>query len=111
MRRVSRFFQGIAQRFQPKYIFVMVEELPQKLDIHKLYIVGEGRYRWSVALLCPCGCGDTIQLNVRNDAHPFWRIIEKKGLISLEPSIWRSKGCRSHFFLRNGKIQWYYSRE
>jgi len=110
MKNISSIIHRITQSFQPKYSTEMIEELPQKLDPYKLYFIGEGRFRWSVALLCPCGCGDTIQLNVRNDAHPFWRIIEKKGRVSLEPSIWRSKGCCSHFFLRNSRIQWYYGK-
>jgi hypothetical protein len=104
--RIPQAWAGIIDLFQPKYKTIMVEDLPPRLDRNTLYIAGEGKYRWYVAMMCPCGCGDTIQLNVRNDAHPYWRIIEQKGTVSLEPSIHRLKGCRSHFFLRKGRIRW-----
>ena len=31
---------------------------------------------------------------------------QSDGSVSLMPSVWRQKGCRSHFFLRHGRIDW-----
>lgn len=103
---LSHLWQDLAELTQRKFRIAFLEELPQGLVEHTAYIVGEGDHRWYVAMLCPCGCGETIYLNVRPDSHPFWRIIEHKGTISIEPSIWRQKGCHSHFFLRKGRIHW-----
>lgn len=86
---------------------VHVEELPEKLKADAVYVLGEGRHKWFVALLCPCGCGTTAQISLLPDAVPKWQLIEHPdGTISLEPSVWRRVGCRSHFFLRRGFIKW-----
>jgi hypothetical protein len=62
---------------------------------------------WFVAMLCPCGCKETLQMSLLHDANPQWKIIEHgDGTITLQPSVWRKVGCRSHFFLRRGLIQW-----
>ena len=72
-----------------------------------VYVLGEGRYKWFVALRCPCGCGALVQISLLPDAVPRWRLTEHPdGSISLEPSVWRRVGCRSHFFLRRGSVEW-----
>lgn len=106
MKKLNQIWLKVKELISPIYRVIEVVDLPQKIEPSTLYIAGEGPYRWFVALLCPCGCGEIIQLNVRDDSHPNWRIIERKGRVSLEPSIWRLKGCRSHFFFRNGRIKW-----
>lgn len=61
---------------------------------------------------CPCGCGDVIELMLIPEATPHWRLIigtDKKP--SLKPSVWRNTGCRSHFWLRGGSVEWCKSRE
>lgn len=84
-----------------------VEALPDALPPGVVYVLGEGRYRWSVATLCPCGCGAVLQMSVMKEGRPRWQLDEHEdGTISLHPSVWRKEGCRSHFFLRRGKIIW-----
>lgn len=86
---------------------IHLEELPEQLDAGVVYVLGEGPHRWFVALLCPCGCGATVQVSLLADAKPRWHLLEHPDkTISLHPSVWRKVGCRSHFFLRNGCIQW-----
>jgi hypothetical protein len=86
---------------------VHLEELPERLDAGAVYVLGEGEHKWFVALVCPCGCGATVQMSLLPDAQPRWRLIEHTDeTISLEPSVWRRVGCRSHFFIRRGLIQW-----
>jgi hypothetical protein len=86
---------------------VHLEELPERLNADSVYVLGEGPHKWFVALICPCGCGATVQMSLLADAAPRWRLIEHSDeTISLEPSVWRKVGCRSHFFLRRGMIQW-----
>jgi hypothetical protein len=88
------------------YRAVRVEDLPESPKPLRLYIAGEPKQEWGAAMLCPCGCGDTIQLNLLREVRPRWRFTENNVGPSLEPSVWRKQGCRSHFFLRSGEIQW-----
>lgn len=87
---------------------VYVEELPDLLDPKAVYILGQGRHLWFVALLCPCGCNEVLQVSLLPDAKPKWSLIEHAddGSITLQPSVWRKIGCRSHFFLRRGRVLW-----
>lgn len=86
---------------------VYLEELPDALDPKDVYVLGEGQHLWFVAMLCPCGCKETLQMSLLHDAKPKWKIFEHgDGTITLQPSVWRKVGCRSHFFLRCGLIQW-----
>jgi hypothetical protein len=86
---------------------VMVEELPEHLDVNRVYVAGEGAHRWFVAMLCPCGCGETLHMNLLQESRPLWKLREhKNGTVTLRPSVWRRKGCHSHFFLRRGLIKW-----
>jgi hypothetical protein len=84
----------------------VTEELPDKVRKYTLYVIGEGS-PWLAALQCPCGCGDFIQLTLLESESPRWSVRhEKDGTATLSPSICRSLGCRSHFFLKKGVIFW-----
>ncbi len=86
---------------------VRVEELPEELDGKTLYTVGEAEHLWFAAMVCPCGCGETLYMNLLPDERPRWELTEHSdGTASLTPSVWRVKGCRSHFWLRHGMIEW-----
>jgi hypothetical protein len=88
---------------------VAVDEIPDSLAQRHLYLIGS-RVPWSAALLCPCGCGEMIQLILLPDDSPSWTLsFDHNGLPTLSPSVWRTKGCRSHFFLRAGMIIWFRS--
>jgi hypothetical protein len=107
---IMRLWQWVASWFRrsPKPLrTIHQEELPEQLDAGAVYVLGEGQHKWFVAMACPCGCGDTVQVSLLADAKPRWRLIEHGDqTISLEPSVWRRVGCRSHFFLRRGLIEW-----
>ena len=102
--------QWLARRKRPKvklYRYEHVEEFPDAPEDHKLYVAGENGYFWAAAMLCPCGCRDVIELNLLRKARPCWTVQEHlDGLVSLRPSVWRRQGCRSHFYLRRGQIEW-----
>lgn len=86
---------------------IYLEESPETLAAAEVYVLGEGAHRWFVVMLCPCGCGDTVEVSLLPDAEPRWSLTEHGDTtISLKPSIWRRSGCKSHFFLRRGKIEW-----
>jgi len=90
-----------------RYRVVAVDELPEHLAGKTVYAVGEdGRY-WLAALSCPCRCGDTIQLSMTQGQRPCWTLVERNMRFpTLAPSVDRTVGCRSHFFVRSGRIQW-----
>jgi hypothetical protein len=72
-----------------------------------VYVAGEEPHLWAAALLCPCGCGEVIHLNLLEDTSPSWKVRKNRdGSITVMPSIWRTKGCHSHFFIRNGHVDW-----
>lgn len=61
---------------------------------------------WAI-FKCPCGCGDVISLAMQPPHNPRWRLVSAQSSSpTLHPSIWRSKGCFSHFFVRNGYVDW-----
>jgi hypothetical protein len=81
--------------------------MPERLRPRTLYILTEDREPWVASMICPCGCGETLEMNLLTDERPCWRYsVDAKGHPSLEPSVWRKIGCRSHFFLRHGRIEW-----
>ena len=88
---------------QQKVRYVAVEDFPESLEPATVYVAGV----WGAALLCPCGCGDVIELNLLGKVRPHWRVREHwDHSASVTPSVWRRRGCRSHFFVRKGKIEW-----
>jgi hypothetical protein len=60
----------------------------------------------SLRFLCPCGCGETVAVNLLPGLEKAWTFEYRRGEgISLWPSVWLSTGCRSHFILRNNKAR------
>ncbi|WP_319003147.1 DUF6527 family protein [Acidovorax radicis] len=56
---------------------------------------------------CPCGCGRILELLLIPEAHPRWKLtVDSGGRPTLHPSVWVKDGCRSHFWLRQGQIEW-----
>jgi len=103
-------WEWIRGRFQPKPIrfnVVHLEELPDTLDAAAIYIAGEGLHQWFAAMLCPCGCGEILYMNLQEHTRPRWSVVyHGDNTVSLSPSVWRKVGCQSHFFLREGQIVW-----
>src|SRR5580698_8418642 len=90
----------------PRYAIQRVLETPDRLKDCTLYLIGKPK-PWSAALLCPCGCMETIHISLLENDSPSWSLhIGQRNKPSLEPSIWRKEGCRSHFYLSRGQIVW-----
>jgi hypothetical protein len=89
------------------YKTIMAVDLPERLAPKVLYIIGENGHLWFAAMICPCGCGQTLHMRLVSDARPRWTMdLDENGYPSLFPSVWRQIGCRSHFFLTHGRIRW-----
>ena len=94
--------------FYPYVYLTKVEgAFPKVLKPRTLYVLTEDGTPWQASMICPCGCGATLELNLLPDEHPRWKFAaDKKSRASLDPSVWRKIGCKSHFWLRSGRIIW-----
>jgi len=100
----SWFRHRLRPRFETEYV---EEDAPEHPESRILYVVMENKKPWSAAMLCPCGCGETLHMNLLPDEQPMWRLkIHKHGTSTLHPSVKRLKGCRAHFWFRNGRVHW-----
>ncbi|ANB98498.1 hypothetical protein K6675_000467 [Vibrio parahaemolyticus] len=80
---------------------------PDKLPIRNIVLAKEDDEEWAVGFKCPCGCGRHLELLLIKEAKPNWKLtVDEKNRPTLYPSIWLKKGCRSHFWLRKGKVVW-----
>lgn len=83
------------------------DTLPATIKKNTLIHMMDGGESWSAGLNCPCGCGEVIELMLLPNVKPRWDIsIDHLNRPTLFPSVWRSTGCRSHFWIRQGKIHW-----
>jgi len=85
-----------------------VDVLPDRLAPGKLYFVGEGIHCWGMAMLCPCGCGESIHLNFLSDTRSGWQVTyHPDETVSLHPAIRRQNGCGSYVFVRRSRVYWW----
>ena len=90
-----------------EFTYQFSDDPPEQIEYNTVYIIGEYGFYWQLLFICPCGCNDGIQLNLLSNSFPSWEYhITSKDKISIYPSIWKTKGCKSHFILRNSKIRW-----
>lgn len=83
------------------------DSLPKKLPWRDVVLAREGEENWCVGMRCPCGCRSVIELLLIREAAPRWDLsTDAIGLPTLKPSVWRQTGCRSHFWVRGGHIDW-----
>lgn len=77
-----------------------VELAPKPLVPGVLYI--SQKYRTAVHLCC-CGCGEKV---VTPLSPAEWRVQLNGGQVSLQPSIGNATPCRSHYWIRHGRVDW-----
>jgi hypothetical protein len=78
-----------------------VHYMPKELKPGILYVSDEYH---TAAHLCACGCGAKIRTPLLPTE---WALEETAKGPSLYPSVgnWQ-KGCKSHYWIRNGEIEW-----
>lgn len=102
----SRLFNRLFRR-QVIWLFEHVEDFPDEPATGRVYLAGDAGEFWGAAMTCPCGCGETIELNLLPQVRPRWSVPPaSSGPATLMPSVWRRRGCRSHFIVRKGQIVW-----
>lgn len=80
---------------------------PEKLRSGTAVVVGPmERPKW-VTLQCPSGCGTPLLLSLNPDRKPRWAVtFDWLGRPSISPSVHRMDGCRCHFWVRKGRVEW-----
>ena len=109
MMLVFRSFYSWGRRlfFPDSYLALWSDEIPDRLQQNTVYIEGCSESPDFAAFVCPCGCSEKISLSLMKCSRCSWSIsTDIIGRVSISPSVWRTKGCKSHFFLKNGKIKW-----
>lgn len=89
-----------------RYAVETVDEPPDYASAGVVYLVGEGAGFWCMLLVCPCGCGELISLNTLSSVRPHWRVRTDADTVSIWPSVHRTRGCRSHFFITRSRVEW-----
>ena len=92
----------------PELVVTYVDDHPTKEELRhgELDVVMSGPYpKWAV-FLCPCGCGDAIDISIAKGAKSWQLEVDPIGRPSLYPSVWRHDRCLSHFWVRRGEVFW-----
>ncbi len=83
------------------------EDVPEYISNHAIFVIQDGNEPELLAFKCPCGCEATILLNLLSDTKPQWHFKISDGIIiTISPSIWRTVGCKSHFWVVEGNVKW-----
>lgn len=111
---ISAFFSRKKSRQGPLHevhfaSLTVLEKTPPNNSIREkdfVVVVYQKRPYWAL-FRCPCGCGSVISLSLQKIHNPRWGItITGAGRPTLQPSVWRNNGCRSHFWIEDGYIHW-----
>lgn len=64
----------------------------------------DGDRPWLVTFLCPCRCTELVMVPLVGNR---WRVEGyERGEVTLSPSVHRTVGCRSHFFVQANRVEW-----
>lgn len=81
--------------------------LPANMPLRSIILARDDDEDWCIGFRCPCGCGRTIELLVIDEARPRWNYsLDNNKLLTLHPSVWLKDGCKSHFWLKKGRVFW-----
>ena len=87
----------------------VVDKPPRNEEVepgHLYCVLSGNKPKWAL-FQCPCACGTVITLSLQPVHNPHWRLSKTvPGRPTLHPSVWRDKGCLSHFWLRDGRVSW-----
>lgn len=107
IKKVVRWLSGLFAPPRRKVQFVEGDELPAELPPRDLVIAREGDLLWAAGFQCPCGCGRRLELMLLPNVKPRWDLhVDRRGRPTLTPSVWVNDGCRAHFWMREGRVEW-----
>ena len=105
----ARLWRDARERVLPRWRAEILDFdiLPADLPNRRLVVTRDGDECWSAGMRCPCGCRELIELPLIEEADQHWTlVVDQAGHPTLAPSVWRRTGCRSHFWLREGRVRW-----
>lgn len=107
--KIKKWWRNTLERLLPRRRLRVIDgdSLPSRLPSRDLVLARDNGEDWCVGMLCPCGCGYVIELLVVAEGKPRWDVkADPEGVPTITPSVWLQKGCRSHFWVKNGRIHW-----
>ena len=111
-RKLKSILEGGTKSVQPPIHFttVLITETPPPIDAingDSVYVVAKNSIgKWAM-FQCPCGCGEVITLSLQPAHKTRWALeINPSGRANFHPSVWRNIGCKSHFWLKDGRVYW-----
>jgi len=112
-KKIKEVIRGLFNKIKPiEYKVKRVSDNPDYDKIKKgemVIVGGKGYVKWAY-FRCPSGCGDVIVLPLVKSEESNWKLrVDKAGHPTLSPSVSKTDGCKSHFFIRKGKVIWAYS--
>ena len=109
MKKKPLWLRGFIAAMTPRRALTIVEgdKLPEKMPLWNLVMARDDGDDWSVGMRCPCGCRQRLEMMVLKEVKPRWDVsTDSRGHVTLQPSVWLREGCRSHFWVRSGKVIW-----
>lgn len=100
------FFTTVEITEKGGFNYIAVNDLPDELSPNIIFILDEGWQPEALSFKCPCGCNSDIHLNLLKDSRPLWSYNISNDRITISPSVWKKEGCKSHFFIKKGKVLW-----
>lgn len=110
---IKNYFRNLFSFKKRSYKKVIFSEhssisVPDKDTI--IIVKKNGVYSWA-KFFCPCGCGKQVTISLSERIKPFWSVfikkVNNKYSITFSPSVYlTSFYCKSHFFIRDNKIDW-----
>jgi hypothetical protein len=107
-RKFLRLFRWARRQPGPRFHAEFVPELPAQPQPWIVYLgCDSDRIVWGGVLQCPCGCRENIHVNFVRGHDAVWTYhVSRDGTVTLSPSVWKNRGCGSHFFVREGVLLW-----
>lgn len=96
-------------RSKPDFRVRWAADMPSREDLAPgvLVVVGDKRSPKWVTMPCPSNCGTPLLLSLSQARRPRWSIAtDWWGRPTLSPSVRRTDGCKCHFWLRKGIVEW-----
>ena len=91
---------------KPRFLADRISESPDEGQLDPTLVFSEvrdGYPKW--AHLCCPKCNEHIQLPLAGKQR--WKLkIDILRRPTLSPSIWETRGCGAHFFIRKGEVVW-----
>ena len=89
-----------------KMSYEYVEDMPLVYEMKPEILYIQKKYH-QLGHLCPCGCGEPVLIPYKHSGNDDgWELKISENGVSLHPSILRMSGCKSHYFITNGEINW-----